>query len=118
VQHGGGEAAGFGPLEPGRHVAQRGELGPGGGIRGRRQSREGDGAPALAPFEQQARPAGAQRGPLREPGELGAVRGGVRPELGRAERAEVLLEQAEPPPAGSQQPPPVPGLFRLQRRGQ
>jgi len=32
VQHGGGKAAGFGPLEPGRHVTHGGELGPGGGI--------------------------------------------------------------------------------------
>ena len=35
------------------------------------------------------------------------MRGGVRPELGRAERAQVLLEQAEPPPASGQQPPLV-----------
>ncbi len=124
MQHDSGKAAGFfgdqgfGPLQAGRHVAQCGEFGPGRGIPDPPRDGEGDRAPALAPFEQQARLAGMQRGPLRERRELGTVRGGVRPELGRAQRAQVLLEQAEPPPAGSQQPPPVPGLFRLQRRCQ
>jgi len=57
VQHGGGEPAGVRLLHPGGDVAQGGELGPRAGVARGALRLEGDGAPALTPFEQQTRTA-------------------------------------------------------------
>ncbi|TMK40010.1 MAG: hypothetical protein E6G66_17570, partial [Actinobacteria bacterium] len=89
-------------LELGDHEPEIGQVVPQRGIdplrSSRRREQQGGGPPALRPGQHPARVAGLERQPEAEPGQLGAVRRGVNPELGGAERGPVRVEDAEARP--------------------
>ncbi len=93
-----------GVLQPDADLAQRGQAGVllrlgRGPYRGHGQR---GGPPALAPAEQQPRPAGPGGMTLGQHGQLGAVRGGPGAQLGRAQREPVLVQDLQPAAAGGQ----------------
>ena len=76
---------------------------------------ERDRAPALAPFEHQPRPAELGRVALAERGQLGAVRGRLRAQLGRAEHAAVVVDDGQAAPARVHEAPGVARRLRPPR---
>src|SRR6266700_7886279 len=65
-----------------------------------RRDRQGRRPPSFAPGEQAPWPPSLEGMPLRQGRQLGAVRGGLSPQLRRAQGVPVLVEQVEPLPAG------------------
>ncbi len=95
--------------------AARPALSSGVGRRPHRRDGQRGGPPALAPGQQQPGPAGPRGVPLRERGQLGAVRGGLRPQFRRAQGEPVLVQDLEAAAAGGQQAARIAGGLRPQR---
>ncbi len=104
-----GHALPPGSLQLAGHLAQRGQVRAELRVGGRPYRRDGQRGrpPALAPGQQQPGPACPGRVPLRERGQLGTVRGGLRPQLRRAQGQPVLVQDLKPAAAGGEQAPRV-----------
>ena len=105
-------------VEVGGDAAQLGELGGERLVvrRARGAQQEAGGAAALGGGEDARGRAGLEREPQAERRELLAVAGGVRAQLGRAERQPVLLERAQAGGDGRGRTPPVAVREPQQRR--
>ena len=90
------------------HIAERRQagvqlsVGMGPPHRGNRQRRR---APPFTPDQQQPRPVRPHRVPLRQRGQFGAMRRGLRPQFGRTQGEPVLVQHLEPTTARGEQMP-------------
>ena len=102
-----------GAVQAGRDVAQGGQVGHQVAVGGRadRGDPQHGAAPALAPLQEQPGVAAAHRVPQRHVGQLRAVGGGQRAQLGGAEGLQVQVEQGQAAVARGQHAPPA--LFGL-----
>ena len=80
-----------------------------------RGNRERGGPPAFTPGEQQPRPVRPRGMALGQPGQFGAVRGGLRPQFRRTEGEPVLVQDLKPAAAGGEQAARIGGGLGPQR---